>query len=59
VAKLADQVTGNREAFLREVSTALDAFIKTLTPEQRAALAAKAKAPPDEPARRLFQMVVP
>jgi uncharacterized membrane protein len=59
IAKLADQVTGNREAFLREVSTALDTFIKTLTPEQRALLAAKAKAPPDEPARRLFQMVVP
>ncbi|HXR86129.1 MAG TPA: periplasmic heavy metal sensor [Stellaceae bacterium] len=59
IAKLADQVNGNREAFLREVSSALDAFIKTLTPEQRAMLAAKAKAPPDEPARRLFQMVTP
>ena len=59
IAKLADQVSSNREAFLREVSGALDAFVKTLTPEQRAALAAKAKAPPDEPSRRLFQMVVP
>ena len=59
VAKLGDQVNGNREGFLREVSTALDTFIKTLTPEQRALLAAKAKAPPDEPSRRLFQMVVP
>jgi uncharacterized membrane protein len=59
IAKLADQVNGNREGLQREVSTALDAFIKTLTPEQRAQLAAKAKAPPDEPARRLFQMVVP
>lgn len=59
VAKLADQVNGNREAFLREVSAALDGFIKTLTPEQRSMLAAKAKTPPDEPARRLFQMIVP
>jgi len=59
IAKLSDQVTGNREAFQREVSTALDTFIKTLTPEQRAELAAKAQAPPDEAARRLFQMVVP
>ena len=59
IAKLADQINGNRVALLREVSTALDAFIKTLTPEQRAQLAAKAKAPPDEPARRLFQMVTP
>jgi uncharacterized membrane protein len=59
IAKLGDQINGNREAFLREVSSALDAFIKTLTPEQRAMLAAKAKAPPDEPARRLFQMVTP
>jgi len=59
IAKLADQINGNRTALQREVSTALDAFIKTLTPEQRALLAAKAKAPPDEPARRLFQMVVP
>jgi uncharacterized membrane protein len=59
VAKLADQVNSNREGFLREVSTALDTFIKTLTPEQRVLLAAKAKTPPDEPARRLFQMVVP
>jgi Spy/CpxP family protein refolding chaperone len=59
VAKLGDQIDGNRKALLREASTALDAFIKPLTPEQRAQLAAKAKAPPDEPARRLFQMVVP
>ena len=59
VAKLADQVNGNREAFQREVSTALDAFIKTLSPEQRTQLAAKAKTPPDDAARRLFQMVVP
>lgn len=59
IAKLADQVNGNRDAFQREVSTALDAFLKTLTPDQRAQLAAKAKAPPDEAARRLFQMVMP
>ena len=59
IAKLGAQVNGNREGLQREVSTALDAFIKTLTPEQRALLAEKAKAPPDEPARRLFQMVVP
>jgi len=59
IAKLADQVNSNREGFLREVSAALDTFIKTLTPEQRALLASKAKAPPDEPSRRLFQMVVP
>lgn len=59
IAKLADQVNSNRVGLQREVSTALDTFIKSLTPEQRALLAAKAKAPPDEPARRLFQMVVP
>jgi uncharacterized membrane protein len=59
IAKLDDQVDGNRETLQREVSTALDTFIKTLTPEQRAQLAAKAKAPPDEIARRIFQMVVP
>ncbi len=59
VAKLADQIHGNRESLLREVSTALDAFIKTLTPEQRAQFAAQAKAPREEPARRLFQLVVP
>lgn len=59
IGKLGDQITSNRTALQRDVSTALDAFIKTLTPEQRAQLAAKAKAPPDEPARRLFQMVTP
>lgn len=59
VAKLADQINSNREGLQREVSTALDAFIKTLTPEQRALLAAQAKAPPNEPVRRFFQMVVP
>ena len=59
IAKLADQISGNRTALQREVSTAFDSFIKTLTPEQRAILAEKAKAPPDEPVRRLFQMVVP
>jgi uncharacterized membrane protein len=59
IAKLADQITSNREGFQREVSAALDTFIKTLTPEQRAQLAAKAKAPPDDAARRLFQMVLP
>ncbi len=59
VAKFADQINSNREGFLRELSTALNTFIKTLTPEQRALLASKAKAPPDEPSRRLFQMVVP
>jgi uncharacterized membrane protein len=59
VAKLADQVNSNREGLQREASTALDTFIKTLTPEQRALLAQKAKSPPDEPARRLFQMVTP
>jgi uncharacterized membrane protein len=59
IAKLGDQINSNRIALQRDVSSALDAFIKTLTPEQRAQLAAKAKAPPDEPARRLFQMVTP
>lgn len=59
IAKLADQVNTNRDVFQREVQTALDAFIKTLNPDQRAQLAAKAKAPPDEAARRLFQMVLP
>jgi uncharacterized membrane protein len=59
IAKLGDQINSNRTALQRDVSSALDAFIKTLTPEQRAQLAAKAKAPPDEPARRLFQMVTP
>lgn len=59
IARLADQINGNRDAFQREVTTALDAFIKTLNPDQRAQLAAKAKAPPDEAARRLFQMVMP
>ena len=59
IAKLGDQINGNREALQREVSTALDGFLKTLTPEQRAQLASKAKAPPDEVARRIFQMVVP
>jgi len=59
IAKLADHINSNRTALQREASTALDAFIKSLTPEQRAQFAAKAKAPPDEPARRLFQMVVP
>ena len=59
IAKLADQVNGNREGFQRDMSAALDTFIKTLTPDQRAQFAAKAKAPGDEAARRLFQMVVP
>jgi uncharacterized membrane protein len=59
IAKLADQVNGNREGFQRDVSAALDTFIKTLNPDQRAQFAAKAKAPGDEAARRLFQMVVP
>jgi uncharacterized membrane protein len=59
VAKFGDQVNGNRNAFQREVSTALDTFIKTLSPDQRAQLAAKAKTPQDEVSRRLFQMVVP
>lgn len=59
IAKLADQINGNRETFQRETAAALDAFIKTLSPEQRAQLAAKAKAAQDEAARRLFQVVVP
>lgn len=59
IAKLADQIDGNRTGFEREASTALDSFIKTLSPEQRAELAAKAKGPQDEAARRLFQMVIP
>jgi uncharacterized membrane protein len=59
IAKLSDQINGNREGLQREVSTALDTFIKTLTPAQRAQLAEKAKSPPDESARRLFQMVTP
>jgi uncharacterized membrane protein len=59
IAKLGDQINGNRQNFERDVSAALDAFVKTLTPEQRAQLAARAKAPQDEAARRLFQMVVP
>ena len=59
MAKLGDQIDANRTAFEREASTALDAFVKTLSPAQRAQLAAKAKAPQDEAARRLFSMVVP
>ncbi|HEY3917988.1 MAG TPA: periplasmic heavy metal sensor [Stellaceae bacterium] len=59
IAKLADQIESNRTGFEREASTALDTFVKTLSPDQRAQLAAKAKAPQDEAARRLFQMVVP
>ncbi|HEX4192566.1 MAG TPA: periplasmic heavy metal sensor [Stellaceae bacterium] len=59
IAKLADQINSNREGLQREASTALDTFIKTLTPEQRALLAEQAKAPPNEPVRRFFQMVVP
>ena len=59
IAKLADQINSNREGLQREASTALDTFIKTLTPEQRALLAEQAKSPPNEPVRRFFQMVVP
>jgi uncharacterized membrane protein len=59
VTKLSDQINSNRESLEREVSTALDTFIKTLTPEQRALLAEKAKSPPNEPVRRFFQMVTP
>ena len=59
IAKLGDQISGNRDSLQREVSTAFDSFLKTLTPEQRAQLAAKANAPPDPMTRRIFQMVVP
>ncbi|HVA14847.1 MAG TPA: periplasmic heavy metal sensor [Stellaceae bacterium] len=59
IAKLADQINGNREAFQRAVSTALDAFIETLTPDQRAQLADRATTPHDPLTRRFFQMVVP
>jgi uncharacterized membrane protein len=59
VAKLGDQVNGNREGFQREVSTAFDAFIKTLTPEQRAQLADRATTAQDPAMHRFFQMVVP
>lgn len=59
VAKLGDQINGNRETLQREVSTAFDTFLKTLTPEQRARLAAKAKTPPDPVTHRIFQMIVP
>jgi uncharacterized membrane protein len=59
IAKLADQITTNRENFQHEASAALDIFIKTLTPEQRAQLAAKATMPQQDPANRILQMVVP
>lgn len=59
IAKLGDQISGNRDALQREVSTAFDTFLKTLTPEQRAQLAGKAKSPSDPITRRIFQMVVP
>ncbi|HEV8016096.1 MAG TPA: periplasmic heavy metal sensor [Stellaceae bacterium] len=58
IAKLADQINSNREGFQRDVSAALDVFVKTLSPEQRAQLAGKAKAQ-DDAIRRFFQMVVP
>jgi|SRR5580704_4124112 uncharacterized membrane protein len=59
VAKFGDQIDSNRNTLQHDVSTALDTFIKTLTPDQRAQLADKAMAPQDEVSRRLFQMVVP
>lgn len=59
VAKLGEQVNGNRAAFQREVSVALLSFIKTLTPEQRGQLAQLAGSSRDEPMRRLFQIIAP
>ncbi len=59
IAKLGDEINGNHERLQREVSTAFDAFLKTLTPAQRAQLAAKAKTPLDPVTHRIFQMVVP
>lgn len=59
VAKLGAEVNGNRTAFQKEASTALLAFMKTLTPEQRSKLADIAKRPGDEPTRRLFQIIAP
>jgi Spy/CpxP family protein refolding chaperone len=59
IAKLSAQVGENRQTFQRESSTALSAFIKSLTPEQRERLAIIAKSPPDEMARRLFDFVLP
>lgn len=59
VSKLAAQIYANHETFLHDVSAALDAFIKTLSPDQRAEFAAKAQAPRDPAARWLFRMVVP
>lgn len=59
VAKLGAEINNNRQTFQNEASTALLAFVKTLSPEQRAKLAGMAHGAGDEPTRRLFQVIAP
>jgi uncharacterized membrane protein len=59
VGKLGAEVNGNRQTFQKEAASAFFDFAKTLSPEQRAKLAATARSASDEPTRRLFQVVVP
>ena len=59
LAKLGSEISKNRMAFQQEASTALIAFVKTLSPEQRTKLAEIARGSGDEPARRLFQIIAP
>ncbi len=59
LAQLGQQIHANRDAFEQEASQAMLAFIKTLSPEQRSQLAAIAKSRPDEPMRRVYQMIAP
>ena len=59
LAKLGTEISKNRQAFQQEATTALIAFVKTLSPEQRTKLAEIARGAGDEPTRRLFQIIAP
>jgi uncharacterized membrane protein len=59
VTKLGAQVNDNRTAFQKEASSELLAFLKTLTPEQRAHIGEIVRSAHEEPARRLFQFIAP
>lgn len=59
VAKLGAGVSANRAAFQKAASAELLKFVQTLTPAQRARMAAMVRNAHEEPARRLFQIIAP
>lgn len=59
MTKLGGTIEQNRQTFQREMSAAFLTFLNSLSPEQRAKLAAIAKSANDPPTHRLFEVIAP